>query len=97
MATAKFSHPQGIAIAANGDIYITDIDNYRVRRISGDTVETIAGNGEGGYVDSDDRLAAELYGLEGLSVSPDGAMVYVADGDRGDDLPFHRVRSIKMQ
>jgi len=96
LATAEFNKPQGIAIDSVGTLYISDADNYRVRRIQGTTVDTIAGNGQGGYLDDDDRLAAELYGLEGLSVSPDGAMVFVADGNRGEDVPYNRVRYIKM-
>ena len=96
LATARFNKPQGLAATAGGDIYVTDLDNFRVRRISGDTIETIAGNGSAGYADNDDRLAAQFFGLEGLSVTPDGAMVFVADGGRGQNVPFNRVRSIKM-
>ena len=93
---AKFDLPQGVAIAANGDVFVTDLGNYRVRRIRGDAVDTVAGSGEGGYLDSDDRLVAQLYGLEGVSVKPDGSVVFVADGSRGDDVPFNRVRSVKL-
>jgi len=96
LGEAKFSSPQGVSVAANGDVFITDLGNFRVRRIAGDHVDTIAGNGTGGYVDSDDRLAAEFYGLEGLAVVPDGSMAYVADGSRGDPLPYNRVRQIKL-
>lgn len=96
MSTARFSRPQAMSMAANGDVYITDLGNFRVRRITGDRVETIAGNGKGGWVDHDDPLSAELYGLEGLSVVPDGSMVYVADGNRGDAFPHNRVRQIKL-
>ncbi|HEX2690386.1 MAG TPA: hypothetical protein VHN14_27415 [Kofleriaceae bacterium] len=96
LAAARFNQPQGLSIAANGDVYITDLGNFRVRRIVGDRVETVAGNGTGGWVDSDDRLASELYGLEGLSVVPDGSMVYVADGNRGDAVSYNRVRQIKL-
>jgi sugar lactone lactonase YvrE len=96
MADAKFSHPQGLSIAANGDVYLTDLGNFRVRRIAGDRVETVAGDGTGGYVDNDARLASELYGLEGLTVMPDGSMLYVADGSRGDAVPYNRVRQIKL-
>ena len=53
-------------------IYVTDTGNYRIRRVRGDLVDTVAGDGIGGYLDADDRLAAELYGLEGVAVSPDG-------------------------
>jgi DNA-binding beta-propeller fold protein YncE len=96
MGSARFSKPQAMSIAANGDVYVTDLGNFRVRRIVGDRVETVAGNGKGGWIDSDDRLASELFGLEGLSVVPDGSMVYVADGNRGEALPYNRVRQIKL-
>jgi sugar lactone lactonase YvrE len=98
MTGAMFDFPEGLAIASNDDLYITDTNNFRVRHIKGTNIETIAGDGMAGYVDDDDRLASELYGLEGISVKPDGSMVYVADGTRGDDgVPYNRVRQIKMQ
>ena len=96
MTAARFSNPQAVAVAANGDIYVTDLGNYRIRRIHGDAVETVAGNGKGGFLDSDDRLAAELFGLEGMSLEPDGSVLFVADGGRGEPVPYNRVRSIKM-
>jgi sugar lactone lactonase YvrE len=96
MASAQFSHPQAMSAAANGDIYLTDLGNFRVRRISGDQITTVAGNGMGGATDNDNPLAAELYGLEGLSVTPDGSMLYVADGNRGEEVPFNRVRQVKL-
>jgi len=96
MASARFSKPQGLVAAANGDVYVTDLGNLRVRKIVGDQIITIAGSGSDGYADSDDRLAAQFHGLEGLAVVPDGSMVYVADGTRGETAPFNRVRQIKL-
>jgi len=96
LATARFNKPQGLAVTGNGDLYVTDIENFRIRRIRGSSVETIAGSGQPGYADNDDRLAAQFYGLEGLCVTADGSMVFIADGSRGEPAPYHRVRSIKM-
>ena len=96
LATAQFNLPQGLAVTAGGDLYLTDLDNFRIRRISGGAVDTIAGNGSAGHADSDDRLAAQFFGLEGLSVAADGSMVFVADGGRGESVPYNRVRSIKL-
>jgi DNA-binding beta-propeller fold protein YncE len=96
MGAAQFNRPQGLAIANNGDVFVSDTENFRVRRIRGDSVETIAGSGEPGYVDSDDRLASQLYGLEGVGVREDGGMVFVADGGRGENVPYNRIRSIKL-
>lgn len=97
MSNARFSHPQGLAMTTSGDFYITDQDNYRVRKISSDlsSVTTIAGDGTPGYLDSDDKLAAQLHGLEGLTVKPDGSLIFVADGTRGTNVPYNRVRMIK--
>jgi len=97
MASAQFSHPQAMSLADNGDIYVSDLGNFRVRRISGTSVDTIAGDGKMGYIDNDNPLASEIYGLEGLTVVPDGSMVYVADGNRGDPVPYNRVRQIKLK
>jgi YVTN family beta-propeller protein len=94
LATAVFHHPQGIAIADNGDIFVSEPGNNRVRRITSTAVQTVAGNGVAGYLDDDDPLASELYGLEGLAVVPDGSMLYVADGARGEAVPYNRIRQV---
>lgn len=98
MSGAQFNHPQGMSMASNGDVFITDQDNFRVRKISADgsTISTIAGNGTGGAKDAENAADAQFWGLEGLSVSPDGKTIYVADGDRGDSMPYNRVRIIKL-
>jgi sugar lactone lactonase YvrE len=95
MASAKFSHPQGVAVSTAGDMYISDLENFRIRKVTGDVL-TVAGNGNGGYVDADDKLSAELYGLEGICMKPDGSVLYVADGTRGESVPFNRIRSVKL-
>lgn len=95
-SAAKFNYPQGVTKTSNGDIYVTDIGNYRVRKVVGDSVSTVAGDGSAGYKDDDNKGAAQFYGLEGLSVSPDGSRIFVADGTRGEDVPYNRIRVIKM-
>ncbi len=40
---SKFYAPVGVAIAANGDIYIADRNNHCIRKISGGNVTTIGG------------------------------------------------------
>ena len=94
LATARFRQPQAVAIADNGDLFVTELGNNRIRRITATTVSTVAGNGTAGYLDHDDPLASELYGLEGIAVVPDGSMLYVADGGRGELVPFNRIRQI---
>lgn len=97
LADARFNRPQGVAVDVNGVVYVTDAGNCRIRQIR-DDVKTLAGDGQCGYVDSDDPTASEFYGLEGLFPNADGTLLYVADGDRGDAAkPFNRVRQVKIQ
>jgi sugar lactone lactonase YvrE len=96
MTSAQFSHPQGMAAMANGDIYVSDLGNFRIRKVTAE-VTTAAGSGEGGYLDSDNLLEAQFTGLEGLCANPDGSMLFVADGGRGENVPYNRIRSIKLQ
>lgn len=41
VTTAKFSYPTGIFVASNGDIYVADHNNQKIRKISGTTVTTV--------------------------------------------------------
>jgi len=98
MAGAKFNHPHGITIDENGDIFVSDEENYRIRKISADgsSIQTVAGNGSGGAKDSENALEAQFYGLEGVAVAPDGKTVFVADGNRGEDMQYNRIRIVKL-
>jgi hypothetical protein len=68
-----------------------------VRRFSADgsTVTTVAGNGTGGAKDSENPAEAQFYGLEGVCATGDGKVIYVADGTRGEAMPYNRLRIIK--
>ncbi|MEZ5216398.1 MAG: hypothetical protein R2715_07365 [Ilumatobacteraceae bacterium] len=43
--SAKLSGPYAIKVASNGDLYISDTGNGRVRRVASGTITTIAGGG----------------------------------------------------
>ena len=95
-AASSFNSPRGVATDAAGNVYVSDIGNHVVRRISVDcTVETLVGDRAAGFNDGAGN-AAELYGQEGIAVTPDGKTVYVADGNRGDGSPHHRMRAIAV-
>jgi protein kinase-like protein/NHL repeat-containing protein len=83
---AEFNNP--VAIAVHGeDVYVSDADNDRIRRIdSRGVIDTVAGNGEGsdeGGRDGDAATAVELQGADNLATGPDGTL-YLAErfGDR---------------
>jgi hypothetical protein len=43
--SAEFDSPNGVAVDRSGNLYITDMDNYRVRKVSKGVITTVAGNG----------------------------------------------------
>ncbi|MCC6572197.1 MAG: hypothetical protein IT462_00270 [Planctomycetes bacterium] len=80
---AAFYDPRAICFDADGNCYVADSNNYRVRRIDADTgiVTTIAGNGFPGY--SGDGGPATQAGLGytlGIAADAQGN-VYISDGD----------------
>jgi uncharacterized protein (TIGR03437 family) len=46
---AELNQPCKIAVDTSGNLYIADQNNQRVRKVSGGTITTIAGNGTAGY------------------------------------------------
>lgn len=75
---ALFYYPEGIAVDAAGIIYVSDAGNQRIRKISLDnTVTTIAGNGNFGYVDGV-GTAAEFKTPSGIDIDSAGNL-YVAE------------------
>jgi DNA-binding beta-propeller fold protein YncE len=92
---ATFEKPQGLAIDAGGTLYVSDSENFCLRKISPDgQVATIAGDRIPGFRDSTDPMDAEVFGLEGIDVTSGAEYLYVADGNRGDDGPYNRVRRL---
>src|ERR1017187_2330114 len=76
---AQFSTIQGIAADRLGNLYISDTNNHRIRKVSGGTVTTIAGTGAGGFSgDGGIALNAQLNFPYGLAVDA-ASNVYVAD------------------
>jgi sugar lactone lactonase YvrE len=79
-ALAQFSAITGIAVDAQGNIYVADTSNDAIRLFPlGGTVSTIAGNGTQGYTgDGGTSTVAELNNPQGLAVTSSGN-VYFAD------------------
>ncbi len=76
--SANLNYPQGVAVDAQGNVYIADTSNYRVRKVSpGGTISTFAGGGSS-LGDGGPATAAQLNAPKGVAVDGQGN-VYIAD------------------
>ncbi|HEY8430811.1 MAG TPA: hypothetical protein VIL20_20670 [Sandaracinaceae bacterium] len=79
---ARLSQPNGLAVAPDGTIYVADRGNFRVRRIRGGIIETIAGIGEEGLSGDGGHAASARFGYL-ARIALDGDVLLVADQSNG--------------
>ena len=74
---AMFMKPSGVFVTPGGDIIVSDTGNHAIRKITGQFVITIAGNGTSGFRDGPETLA-RFNQPRAAVMCPDG-FIYVAD------------------
>jgi hypothetical protein len=86
---AELYLPQGVAVSAIGEVFISDNDNNRIRIINtSGVINTIAGNGTASYFgDGGPATAAEIYSPSGITTDNSGNVYFV-------DRSNNRVREI---
>jgi sugar lactone lactonase YvrE len=93
-AKAKLANPHSLAVGRNGEVYIGDTGNFKVRRYWPKTghVETFAGTGQKGFSgDGGPARDAQLGGVYCVALGPKGERLYLADLDN------RRVRVIDLK
>jgi sugar lactone lactonase YvrE len=77
-ASGRFNTPSGLAIDSDGNIYVADTGNNRIRKVTAEgSISTIAGDGTAGYLDGP-AAEARFNGPIGVAVDARGN-VFVAD------------------
>ncbi len=89
---ATLKGPKGIAIDADGNIWLADTESHSVRMINVKTgnLELMAGTGEAGDGPDGDPLKCKLARLHGIFVDADGS-VFIGDSEA------HRVRVLRKK
>jgi sugar lactone lactonase YvrE len=98
LAQATFNQPYGLARDSAGNLYVSELGGYRIRKVDlgAGTATTIAGTGTPGFHDAEEPLEAQFFGLEGIDVDSEDMYLYVADGSRGEEDPYHRIRRVDL-
>lgn len=87
---ATIFHPHNVVVDTAGNLYFSDTENHRVRRVNAGTgvIETVVGNGIPGFSgDGGKGIHAQLQWPEGLALDSRGNL-YIADKKN------HRVRRL---
>ena len=88
---AQLANPGGVSVDANGDLFIADTGNHRIRKVETATgvMTTVAGTGQGGFAgDGDLAVRAQLASPGGVSVDANGNL-FIADTGN------HRIRKLE--
>jgi sugar lactone lactonase YvrE len=80
---ADLSRPQGVAVDGAGNIYISDSDNHRIRKVDpSGVITTIAGTGEPGYSgDGGPAIDAMIVDPYMLVVDGTGSLLFSSSGN----------------
>lgn len=88
--SARFNRPMGIDADAQGNLYVTDYYNHRIRKITPTgVVTTLAGNGFSDIRDGDALSQASFFNPTAIAVASNG-IVYVTQGGS-----YNTIRLIK--
>lgn len=80
--SAEFNNPNGIACDDAGNLYISDANNQRIRKISADRiVSTLVGNGQKGET-TGSGPDVSLNGPLSVACNHDGSIIYFTESNR---------------
>ena len=81
-ASAELNSPQGVAVGADGTLYIADTGNERIRAVIAGQITTFAGNGSAGFAgDGGAATGASFRWPNALAIDTSGALLVCDAGN----------------
>jgi sugar lactone lactonase YvrE len=77
-ASAQLSFPSGVAVDSAGSVYIADLDNARIRKVSNGLITTVAGNGTAGFSGDNGPAASASITAWGVAMNATGDLYVVS-------------------
>jgi len=89
---AELYYPFGVAVDASGNVYIGDLKNNRIRKITASTgiITTVAGNGTLGYSGDGEQATAAEINYPQIVILDASGNIYIADQEN------NRVRKVTV-
>ena len=86
---ARLSQPWSVAALPSGEVYITDTNNHRIRKVATDgTISTVVGTGVRGFSGDGGPATQAQLNSPGVIVALPSSEIYIADTNN------HRIRKI---
>lgn len=81
-AQAQLKGPEGLALGLEGELYVADTGNHRIRKIVNGVITTVAGTGSAGFSgDGGPATAAQLSAPSGLAIAANGDLLIADTGN----------------
>jgi trimeric autotransporter adhesin len=79
--SASLFGPWGVAVDSDGNLYIADTNNNRIRKVTFGVISTVAGTGQGSSGADGPATATAIFSPRGIAVD-DNKVLYIAEGNK---------------
>jgi hypothetical protein len=94
---SRIGNGDKVAVTPNGAVYLADTDNSRIRKVQGNIITTVAGDGTADHLHTGpDPLAVTTLRPTAIAAGSDGSVYWAGAGDPGKVQHMHPNGSISL-